>query len=345
MLQPDAGDAAGATIEPPILSVEHLTKDFPMRGGLFAGRRRARAVSAVAGVSLEVRRGETVGIVGESGCGKSTLSRLIVGLLEPTTGVIRFEGKPITSIRAGARRALAKRIQMVFQDPFSSLNPKMKVRDLVGEPLRIHGEYRQERVVELLRMVGLDAGDLDRRPREFSGGQRQRIGIARSIALKPSLLILDEPVSALDVSIQAQVVSLLQYLQSELGMSYIFVAHDLAVVRQIAHRVAVMYMGKIVEMGTSTDVYGQPQHPYTQALLSAVPEIAPRSQRRQRIILHGDIPSPASPPSGCRFRTRCWRAQDVCASREPELRSTEPDHIVACHFAGQDQSHSAGDRK
>lgn len=322
-----------------ILEVKDLYKYFPItRGVLF--KKTVGQVKAVDGVSLTLHRGETLGVVGESGCGKSTLAKLIMALERPTKGDISYRGKDITKLSAAALRKIRRQIQLVMQDPYSSLNPRMTVGDIVGEPFAIHPEVapkgeRRRRVQELLELVGLNPEHVNRYPHQFSGGQRQRIGIARALALRPEIIICDEPVSALDVSIQAQVMNLLKRLQTELNLAYLFIAHDLSVVRHLADRVAVMYLGKIVELGTEDQIYQRSSHPYTQALLSAVPVPDPTArQTRQIIRLEGDPPSPADPPSGCRFRTRCWKAQDICAQQEPALIARDDsDHPSACHFA------------
>jgi oligopeptide/dipeptide ABC transporter ATP-binding protein len=319
-----------------ILRVENLVKYFPIKAGLF--KRTVGHIHAVDGVDLNLIAGETLGLVGESGCGKTTLSRTIIKLIEPTSGKIIFNGRDISGYSRRQMRDIRREMQIIFQDPYASLNPRMTVRDIVSEPLRIHGRYHgqqgRQRVDELLRTVGLSPEHGNRFPHEFSGGQRQRIGIARSLALNPQLLILDEPVSALDVSIRAQVINLIESLQRDFGLTYVFVAHDLSVVRHVSDRVAVMYLGKIVEIGTRRDIYERPTHPYTQALLSAVPIEDPTLRgKRKRIVLEGDVPSPANPPSGCRFRTRCWKAQQICAEEEPPLIDRGHGHPSACHFA------------
>jgi oligopeptide/dipeptide ABC transporter ATP-binding protein len=328
---PEGTGAAGDVV----VEAEHLVKHFPVQAGYF-GRRTDAVVHAVDDVSFVLRRQRTLGLVGESGSGKSTTGRLVMRLLGPTSGVIRFEGREIQHAGGAELRELRRRMQIVFQDPYASLNPRMAVADILGEPFRIHGKRREvlERVPELLRMVGLSPEHANRYPHEFSGGQRQRIGIARAIALEPDVLVLDEPVSALDVSIQAQVVNLLEDLQDRLGLSYLLIAHDLSVIRHISDDVAVMYLGQIMELGPKEQVYDHAGHPYTQALLSAAPLPDPdRERRRRRIVLQGDIPSPVNPPSGCPFRTRCWKAQQVCAEERPALVDRGQGHPVACHFA------------
>jgi oligopeptide transport system ATP-binding protein len=318
-----------------ILRVENLKKYFPIRRGVF--QRHVGDVKAVDGVSFDVYRGETLGLVGESGCGKTTTGRTIIRLYEPTDGHVHFEGADLAAVRGGPLRQMRRKMQMIFQDPYASLSPRMSVLGIVGEPMEVHrvasGKERKDRVAELLELVGLDPAFMNRYPHEFSGGQRQRIGLARSLALNPDLIICDEPISALDVSIQAQVVNLLEDLQAKLGLTYIFIAHDLSMVRHISNRVAVMYLGKIVELTDRDTLYSNPLHPYTQALLSAVPVPDPFiEEKRQRIILEGDLPSPANPPQGCNFNTRCPVAIDTCFEVEPEFIVVAPGHSCACHL-------------
>jgi oligopeptide transport system ATP-binding protein len=320
----------------PLLEVADLRTTFPIRSGLL--RRTTGAVQAVAGVSFAVREGETLGLVGESGCGKSTLARTLVGLTDASGGTIRFGGRDVLRLRGDERRAFRRDVQMVFQDPFASLNPRMTVGELVTEAWDVHAGLvaradRADELHRLLRQVGLDESAAGRYPHQFSGGQRQRISIARALAVRPKLLICDEAVSALDVSIQGQILNLLVRLQRELGVAYLFISHDLAVIRHISDRIAVMYLGTIVETGTREEVFGRPSHPYTQALLSAAPVVRPWEHEGRTVLpLEGDLPSPADPPSGCRFRTRCWRAEERCAVEEPEL-VVRGDHASACHFA------------
>ncbi|MEU8582723.1 ABC transporter ATP-binding protein [Streptomyces abikoensis] len=318
----------------PLLKVEGLVKHFPIVKGLL--RRQTGAVRAVDGLAFDVRAGETLGVVGESGCGKSTMGRLITRLLEPTAGKIEFEGRDITHLGVAGMRPMRRDVQMVFQDPYSSLNPRHTVGTIVGAPFRLQGITPEggvkKEVQRLLELVGLSPEHYNRYPHEFSGGQRQRIGIARALALKPRLVVADEPVSALDVSIQAQVVNLLDDLQEELGLTYVIIAHDLSVIRHVSDRIAVMYLGKIVELADRTSLYERPMHPYTTALLSAVPVPDPgRRVKRERILLKGDVPSPISPPAGCRFHTRCWKATEVCRTDEPRLLAPRAGHQVACH--------------
>ncbi|MGZ4649389.1 MAG: ABC transporter ATP-binding protein [Kineosporiaceae bacterium] len=320
----------------PLLEVEELRMHFPITTGVLF-RRQIGAVKAVDGISFTIRSGETLGLVGESGCGKSTAGRTITRLLRATGGHVRFEGRDLATIKNSEVRPLRRDLQMIFQDPYSSLNPRHTISTIVGAPFRIQGIHPKRgiktEVQNLLERVGLNPEHYNRYPHEFSGGQKQRIGIARAIALRPKLIVCDEPVSALDVSVQAQVINLLEDLQNEFGMAYLFIAHDLSVVRHISDRVAVMYLGKIMEVADRDELYAQPRHPYTVALLSAVPVPDPvKQQGRERILLTGDLPSPSDPPSGCVFRTRCWKAQQVCADEVPELRELTPGHPVACHF-------------
>ncbi|WP_217200323.1 ABC transporter ATP-binding protein [Streptomyces buecherae] len=330
----------------PILEVRDLVKHYPLTQGIVI-KRQIGAVKAVDGVSFDLAPGETLGIVGESGCGKSTVAKLLVHLERPTRGRIFYRGEDISRLSGRALKAVRRNIQMVFQDPYTSLNPRMTVGDIIGEPYDIHPEVapkgeRRRKVQELLDVVGLNPEYINRYPHQFSGGQRQRIGIARGLALRPEIIVADEPVSALDVSVQAQVVNLLEKLQAEFDLSYVFIAHDLSVVRHISDRVAVMYLGRLVEVGTETEIYDHPTHPYTQALLSAVPVPNPEArEHRTRILLTGEVPSPANPPSGCRFRTRCWKARERCALEVPllavpaEFRDLPGPvaHDSACHFA------------
>jgi len=322
-----------------LIEVEGLKMYFPITKGIIIQRKIAD-VKAVDGVSFSIRRGETLGLVGESGCGKSTTGRAILQLYHPTAGSVKFQGKELTTMKGETLRRQRREMQMIFQDPYASLNPRLTVGNIVGEPLEVHklakGKEKQERVQELLKLVGLNPYFVNRYPHEFSGGQRQRIGIARALAVNPEFIVADEPISALDVSIQAQIVNLLEDLQADLGLTYLFIAHDLSMVRHISDRVAVMYLGKLVELTDHETLYDEPLHPYTQALLSAVPIPDPYiEEKRKRIVLEGDVPSPTNPPSGCNFRTRCPRVMDICAVEDPEwknLGTSEKEHWVACHL-------------
>ncbi len=319
-----------------LVKVDHLVKHFPITRGVII-QKQVGAVHAVDDVSFNIYKGETLGLVGESGCGKSTTGRTLLQLYRPTSGKVYFENIDLVALKGEDLRRTRRRMQMIFQDPYASLNPRMTVEEIISEPLVVHGiiprKEMRDKVKELLNIVGLSSRLVDRYPHEFSGGQRQRIGVARAIALQPSLIVCDEPISALDVSIQAQVVNLLEDLQEKLGLTYLFIAHDLSMVRHISNRVAVMYLGIIVELADRNELYTNPLHPYTQALLSAVPIPDPViEERRQRIILEGDVPSPVNPPSGCRFRTRCPLAGAICAEEQPEFREVQPGHFVACHM-------------
>ncbi|MFD5067525.1 ABC transporter ATP-binding protein [Streptomyces sp. NPDC087866] len=332
----------------PLLRVEGLVKHFPIRKGLF--QRQSGAVKAVDGIDFEVYPGETLGVVGESGCGKSTMGRLITRLIEPTGGKVEFEGRDITHLSMGQLRPMRRDVQMIFQDPYSSLNPRHTIGTIVSAPFRLQGVEPEgglkNHVQELLSLVGLSPEHYNRYPHEFSGGQRQRIGIARALALRPKLVVADEPVSALDVSIQAQVVNLLDDLQDELGLTYVIIAHDLSVIRHVSDRIAVMYLGKVVELADRKSLYSAPMHPYTKALMSAVPVPDPRRRgvKSERILLKGDVPSPISPPSGCRFHTRCWKATEICKTQEPPLVALKTGHQVACHHPENAPDQVPGER-
>jgi oligopeptide transport system ATP-binding protein len=318
-----------------LLQVQDLVMHFPLTQGIIF-QRKVGAVRAVDGLSFSIRKGETMGLVGESGCGKSTTGRAILQLHRPTSGTVQFEGVELTRLKGEPLRKMRRQMQMIFQDPYASLNPRMTVGSIIGEPLDIHnlakGKEKQQRVEELLRVVGLNPYFANRYPHEFSGGQRQRIGIARALAVNPSFIVCDEPISALDVSIQAQIINLLEDLQEEFQLTYVIIAHDLSVVRYVSDRVAVMYLGKIVELADREALYTRPMHPYTVALMSAVPVANTRERGRERIRLSGDVPSPINPPAACRFHTRCWKAQDICRTEEPPLVELAPAHQVACHF-------------
>lgn len=319
-----------------LLKVDKLVKFFPIKKGIFFSS-NAGYVHAVDGVSFNVYKGETLGLVGESGCGKSTTGRTILQLYRPTSGSVWFDGEDLAGLQGKKLRQKRRQLQMIFQDPYASLNPRMTVAQIIGEPMEIHKTYQGteqlKRVRELLELVGLNPTFINRFPHEFSGGQRQRIGIARALALEPKLIVCDEPISALDVSIQAQVINLLEDLQQKMGLTYLFIAHDLSMVRHISNRIAVMYLGKIVELADRNELYADPRHPYAQALLSAIPFPDPFiEESRQRIILEGDVPSPVNPPSGCRFRTRCRYVKEICSVEDPELIEIKPGHFVACHF-------------
>lgn len=320
-----------------LLDVRNLVKHFPIKGGLFG--KTVGHVKAVDGVNFFIRKGETLGMVGESGCGKSTTGRVVLRLIEATSGEVFFKGQDILKLKKEEMRSLRREMQIIFQDPYASLNPRMTVGSIIAEALEIHGiahgkEEKEQRVLQLLETVGLQAHHMRRYPHEFSGGQRQRIGVARALAVDPSLIICDEPVSALDVSIQAQVINLMQDLQNEFGLTYLFIAHDLSVVKHISDRVAVMYLGKIVELAEKEELYRNPQHPYTKALLSAIPLPNP-TLKRERIILEGDVPSPVNPPTGCHFHTRCRYAQEVCRTADPVFKDYGGEHFVACHMVGR----------
>ncbi len=348
MVETTAATTGGTT--PALVEARGLQVHFPVRSGLLL--RQTGAVRAVDGLDFEIHSGETLGLVGESGCGKSTTGRALLRLIDPTSGSVQFAGRELTSLRDGELRRLRKRMQMIFQDPYGSLNPRMRVRDIIGDPMIVHGigdsVERQRRVGELLEMVGLSPRFGGRYPHEFSGGQRQRVGIARALAVAPEFVVCDEPVSALDVSIQAQVLNLLIRLRDELRLTYLFIAHDLAVVRHFSDRVGVMYLGRIVEIGTPAEVYERAAHPYTRALLSAIPVPDPKAERRRRrVILTGDVPSPTAPPSGCRFHNRCWLYQELgrperCRVEDPSLRPVGGGQAAACHYAEETRASTVG---
>ncbi|MEI7556559.1 dipeptide ABC transporter ATP-binding protein [Candidatus Chlorohelix sp.] len=334
--QQSGASSGSVKAEDNLVEVTNLEMHFPISEGIIF-QRRVGTVKAVDGVSFNVRKGETLGLVGESGCGKSTTGRAILQLYRPTAGSVKYKGLELTELKGESLRKMRKQMQIIFQDPYASLNPRMTVGSIVGEPLEVHnlakGKEKLERVRELLRIVGLNPNYVNRYPHEFSGGQRQRIGVARALAVQPDFIVADEPISALDVSIQAQVINLLEDLQAQFGLTYLFIAHDLSVVRHISDRIAVMYLGKVVELADRNKLYSEPMHPYTKALLSAVPVPDPVvEEKRKRIILEGDVPSPINPPSGCHFRTRCPLAQELCKT-EPLFVEKRPNHLVACHFA------------
>jgi oligopeptide transport system ATP-binding protein len=338
---PRQQDAPAAADRSNLVEVEDLKIHFPIRSGIF--KTEVGTVKAVDGISFRIRRGETLGMVGESGCGKSTTGRALIRLREPTSGTVKFDGVDLVSLKSDKLRQMRRRMQIIFQDPYGSLDPRMTVGSIIGEPIDTHhlatGAARKERIADLLRIVGLDPQYVSRYPHEFSGGQRQRIGVARALAVEPEFIVCDEPISALDVSIQAQVLNLLTDLRQQLGLTYLFIAHDLSVVKHISDRVAVMYLGKLVEIGPPDSMYAAPGHPYTRALLSAVPVPDPESERRRkRVVLQGDVPSPVNPPEGCRFHTRCWLYEQLdrpaeCRTVDPQLRTLQGDQEVACHFA------------